>query len=353
MFNTTEQNATETKRTSTAPYLYEILPNGKWAFYLDHHMLSGFSKCEGYFQLRHYHNAQAGMVGTTARSVKKRGRAFKRDIGIWWARCLEWYYTALAQGPVKQADLCDFAEASWKHENMDGLKADFPSSYEKFGGLIGAVGMIADYYNFSYQFDSAHWKIIAIESGFGRKREVKIGENSKVVLYWLGRPDLFISESGRWMPLDNKTKDYIKPSHVHEFKPHPQTTGYIVAAQEIAKEKGLDVTIDRCLINLAARNAPSDNPRNGVKRPRFQRIPISYSVAELEEWRYRTLLKATRLRHCIENDEWLWNEEACHTYGGCDYRPIHAVPPNARLIIIQSQFTITDPWVAYEPEGDD
>lgn len=341
---------------TTTPYLYEVLPDGRWAMYLDHNALSGFMKCEAYFQLRNFYSEQTRplppSLAVGVQSVKPRGRAFKRDIGVWWARLMEWYYTAMATGGMKKDVLITLVEEAWRQEKMDDLKAEFPSSYEKFGGLMGATQMAAEYYDFSYAFDTVNWKITAIEAGFGRKREVKIGENDKVVVYWLGKPDLLINEGGRFMPVDHKTKDAIMPNHVYSFKPHPQTAGYIVAAQVIADSKGMDCTIDRCLINVAARQSPTENPRNGVRKPRFQRIPVSYSQPELEEWRIQTLAKASRLRYCIENDEWTFNSEACHVYSGCDYRSIHSAPPATRPIIIQSQFTIGEPWIAYDPGED-
>lgn len=348
---------TQTKTNGTTPYLYEYLTDGRMALYIDHHTLSGFRKCEAYFQLRNFYKVIEPITGNARqfydiKAVRPRGRAFKRDIGIWWARTMEWYYTALSTGGLKKDTACDLAMQAWQQEKMDDLKIEFPSSYEKFGGVLGASQMIAEYYDFSYNFDMGYWKIIAIEAGFGRRREVRVAENDKVVVYWIGKPDLFINEGGRHMPVDHKTKDAILPRHTYGFKPHPQTAGYIIAAQEIARRNNLDLVVDRCLVNLAARMAPSDNPRSGVKRPRFQRIPVQYSQSELDEWRLQTLLKATRLRHCIEHDEWLWNEDACHAYSGCDYRAIHSSPPTTRPIIIQSQFTVGEPWIAYEPDED-
>jgi hypothetical protein len=266
---------------------------------------------------------------------------------------MEWYYTAMAQKSLTKDMAIHLALQAWDECGIDLLQPFFPASYEKFGGRPGAVIMMDQYWDFSYAYDTVNWKIIGIESGFGRKREVCIGENDKVVVFYIGKPDLVTTESKRIMPVDHKTTRYIKTNADHDYKPHAQTAGYIVSTQAILKSLGIDEVVDRCIVNIAARSEPSDNPRGGKpKRPRFKRVPVPYSQTELEEWRHQTILKCTRLRECIEKNEWLWNDSACHMYSGCEYRAIHAVPPASRLIVIQSSYKIAEAWTPYEPEDD-
>jgi hypothetical protein len=44
------------------------------------------------------------------------------------------------------------------------------------------------------------------------------------------------------------------------------------------------------------------------------------------------------------------NDAACHTYGGCEYRAIHAAPPASRHLVIKALYNIVPAWTPYEPE---
>lgn len=328
-------------KTKTVPVgqLYNRLEDGRWELFFDHHMISGFGKCEAYFNEKHIkHLNPKGIVH------------LKTLIGQWWSTTMENYYTSLVAGDLTKDLACHIALEAWDACKIDQGKDLYPSTYETFGGRAGAVAMIAQYYDFSYLYDSVHWKIVAIEAGFGRQREVKIGENSKVIVYYIGKPDLLTWEDGRLIPIDHKTKDYIQSNIVNNFKPHAQTAGYLCAGQVLADKLGLKTTLDRVLINVAARNEPSDNPRSGKKKPRFLRIPVEYSQDELKEWRHQVIRKATRLRECIETDEWLWNDSQCHVYSGCEFRSIHSRPPGVRDIMRSAHFNVVDAWSPYEPE---
>jgi PD-(D/E)XK nuclease superfamily len=337
---TTIQTNQEMK-TKTVPVgqLYNKLEDGRWEMFFDHHMISGFGKCEAYFELKHIqHWTPKGVIH------------LKTLLGQWWSKTMENYYTSLVAGDLTKDLACHIALEAWDDCKIDQGKALYPSTYEQFGGRAGAVAMIAQYFDFSYLYDSVHWKVVAIEAGFGRLREVKIGENNKVIVYYIGKPDLLTWEDGRLIPIDHKTKDYIQSNIVNNFKPHAQTAGYLCSGQVIADKLGLGVTLDRVIINVAARNEPSDTPRSGKKKPRFLRIPISYAQDELLEWKKQVVVKATRLRHCIENNEWLWNDAQCHVYSGCEYRPIHSRPPEVREIMKNAHYIQTEAWTPYEPE---
>lgn len=323
--------------------IYQIQPDGRWDIFVDHHMIAGFGKCEAQFELRHIqHLRTKGFV------------SFKTFLGQWWSQAMELYYKALRADPDNLTRLLaiDLAAEAWKDCGIDAAEKQYPSSYEKFGGSAGYVGMMNQYYDFSYQYDRQFWKLIGVEQGFGRHREVMVAENNKVRVFYTGKPDLMIIENGRVIPVDHKTKDAIDVSLSAQFKPHAQTAGYIVAGQILADKLGLQCPkLDRVLINVAARNEPTDAPRNGKpKRPRYLRIPVSYSQQEIDHWRTQILLKATRLRHCIETNEWIWNDSQCHIYGGCEYRDIHNKPEGSWPIVIQSNYIKTDPWVNYETE---
>lgn len=322
--------------------LYEKLPDGRWAFFFDSSAIRSFTECEAYFKLRHIDN-----IGT-------RGRAWKRDVGSWWSSTLELYYKAYRANAqsVSLSDMMEFAIHAWDEHKMDEFEAMMPATYNDFGGRKGAILMAGDYYHWSMPIDSMSWeRIISVEEGAGRLREIHIGENKSVIVYYIVKPDLFVLNKQMLIePVDHKTKDYIQARLIHSFKPHQQLQGYIVAAQEIANEMGIKTVVDRCTVNVAARNVPGPRAK---QQERFTRFPVYYSAYELAEWRTRTVETATRLRYCIENDVWLWNDSACHKYSGCMFRPIHAASPDARATVIRSAFEILPPWTPYKTDGEE
>lgn len=320
--------------------LYRILPNGKWEFFFDHHIISCFSRCEQEFYYRHIlHRAPKGGFG------------FAAELGIWWAKAMELYYAAMQKGDLTKALAMEIAAHAWTSCKCDALKDKFPSSFETFGGRNGVIIMIGQYYDATFLHDSVNWKIVSVEAGFGLRKEVKLCENDKVIVYLTGRPDMHVVEQNRLIPIDHKTIDHVDYKTPLKWKPHPQTAGYICATEIIAKLLGLTVTGDRTIINIACRKEPAEKPRNGKpKASRFLRPLAVYSQAELEEFRDRVARKAARLRYCIENNEWLWNESACHLYNGCDFRPVDAQAPDARLIILEASYEQVEPWSPYEVE---
>lgn len=321
--------------------LYEKRPDGRWNFFFDSSAIRSFTDCEAYFELKHIRN------------IGIRGRQWKRDVGSWWSSTLELYYKAYRAnaGNVTLSDMMEFAVHAWDEHKMDDFAATQPASYADFGGRKGSILMAGDYYHWSMPIDSMSWKkVISVEEGAGRLREINIGENGSVVVYYIVKPDLYIlNQQDLIEPVDHKTKDYISSRHIHSFKPHQQLQGYIVAAQELANEMGIKTIVDRCTVNVAARNVPGPRAK---QQERFTRFPVYYSAYELTEWRKRTVETATRLRYCIENDVWLWNDSSCSKYSGCVYRPIHSAAPDARETIIRSAFEILQPWTPYRTDDE-
>ena len=59
------------------------------------------------------------------------------------------------------------------------------------------------------------------------------------------------------------------------------------------------------------------------------------------------------MRECIESNFYQWNDESCHKYSGCTFRPIDAAPTDAREQVIKSAYTEKEPWVQYTPDTED
>lgn len=337
---------------------FEVLPDGRWAFWLDHHLIDGFNTCERKFYWKH------------VRLLRPKGPTrVVLSIGSWWSAVMEDYYNEMSKGTLTKIKAIGFAAKQWQELKMDDMKLAEPKKYEKFAmrmgpadlklishelgvaaddidGLVpmGPLLMIVRYHDCYFEHDSRHWKILAAEKGFGLRGEVLLGENKDVVVYYVGKPDLTIYEQANNVlaPLDHKTNDYIPWDVQVKYKPHAQTAGYIFAIQKIARDLGYDQIVDRCIINVCGRIESKEG------KARFTRVYPGYAPDELEEWRRMLIEKATRLRQCIEHDEWIWKESSCHLYGGCEYRGIDAVPPQTRGIIIESSYQVVPPWSPYE-----
>lgn len=335
--------------------------DGRIALYLDNHLLQDFNSCEARFHLKHVKNLR--LKGDSL------GGALK--IGIWWSSVLENYYSWIQQfqrgepvGYTLEDKFIPLAftlpcrrwielacAKAWVDEGMDTWGAASERTQKamhKFKGPEGALLMCHQYYDQYAEMDSRNWKIIAAELGFGLSGEVLVYENDKMLCYWTGRPDLIVYDStlDSLMAVDHKSKDYMKSNFIQQWKPHPQTAGYVYALQVLSKSLGYDRTVDRCIINGAAR-LYAEKPRDGKAKPRFMRVLPHYSAGELAEWRYMTSLKAIRLYNAILADTWVWDETSCHIYAGCEYRRIHTIPEGSRALVERADYVQIEPWAPY------
>ena len=320
--------------------LYEVdKRDGKWNVFVDASMLTTFLDCEQKFVYKYRENlCVRGAVN------------FKMELGSWWSSTMQLYYNAFRQGDLSKEEVSHYALQAWTDRKMDDFKPAVPKSFNDFGGKSGAVLMALRYYDETHAYDEAHWTVLSVEEGAGRKKELLVGESERVRVYYITLPDLFVLvDKTNLVPVDHKTKDYITPKQQHEFNPHLQTCGYIWAARHFATELGLDFTTNSCIINIAARDEPGERSKNNQ---RFKRIPIHYSPSQLDAWAARVLNAGDRLRQCIETNTWQWNDQSCHKYSGCEYRPIDAAPPDARLQVIKSAYTEREPWSQYTPDED-
>lgn len=329
--------ASDAREVVAPGLLYEELPDDRWAFYFDSHMVGTFSDCETKFRYAYRDNLRL-----------KGDRNFATQVGSWWSSVMSDFYELMAAGHLTLARAMESAGRSWVVHKMDDFKRSAPKKYEAFGGDSGALLMTSQYFSAQAETDQRDWKIIATEAGFGRRKEVLVGQSDKVKVYLIGVPDLIVFSQGRLMPVDHKTRDRIDHDIQSKWKPHAQTAGYIYGTGVLAKELGYDVPVDRCIINVAARLEPSDKPRDGIKRPRFVRAYPNYSAEEIEEWRSEKVEEAEKLRSAIERDKWGKNPYSCHLYSGCPYRPICSVKPSSREIIIKSTYEKAPAWVPYE-----
>lgn len=319
--------------------LYEIDSTGVYNFFFDASMLKTFLDCPQKFKYKYIdHLHLKGAVN------------FKMEVGSWWSLFNQYYYNAFRQGDLTKELVPELAIQAWIDRKMSDLEPTVPRSYADFGGLAGANLMALKYYDETHNYDANHWKVLSVEEGAGRKRELLVESTNRVRVFYITLPDLVVLVDGKELcPVDHKTKDSIDSRLQHSFKPHLQTCGYIWAARHFAKQLGLEVTTNQCIINVAARNEPSEKSKN---QQRFKRIPIHYSPTELDQWAARILMAAERMRICIETGNWDWNDESCHKYSGCEFRPIDSAPDGAREQVIQSSYEPRKAWVQYQPDED-
>lgn len=317
--------------------LYEVDSEGVWNFFFDASMLKTFLDCEQMFKYKYVDN------------IRVKGQVnWKSELGSWWSSTMQLYYNAFRQGDLTKELVPELALQAWSDRGMSKHESVVPKSYADFGGPACAVLMAVRYFDETYNYDINHWKVLSVEEGAGRRRELIVGANERVRVYYITLPDLMVLIDGKDIaPVDHKTKDNIDSRLQHMFKPHLQTCGYIWTARYFAQQQGLQVTTNQCIINAAARNEPGPRSKNDQ---RFKRIPVHYNPEQLDAWAWRIIDAAERMRWCFEHDKWQWNDESCHKFSGCDYRPIDSAPADARLQVIQSAYAKKEPWVQYQPD---
>src|SRR6266852_2990174 len=321
---------------------YEI-DKGRFIFFVDASLLKSFSHCERYFYLKHVKNLRPKGVYAM--------KPFAMAIGSWWSDVMEDFYNALRdKRPLIADDIQDIALRAWVKNELDKSILAEPKKFEDFGDIAGAVLMLQEYYNSQYLIDVSNWKIIAVEQGFGLKKEVLLGESPRVVVYWIGKPDLVVVENGRLTPVDHKTVSRIDGFTTSRYKPSTQMSGYVHSCEAIAKSLGYQVRVDRCVVNICSRLRPSDNPRSGKKRPRFVRAYPNFNREEIEEWRRGVVNKCERIAHCLRTGEWVWSETACdNVYNRpCDFKKLDSSSPSAREVILLADFMEGKPWQPYQ-----
>lgn len=337
---------------------YEVMPDGRYRFRVDHHTINDFNTCDRYFEYRHMPDA-AGLVWGT------KGVSIKIALGSWWSSVMELFYREMTFGALpSEHHMLKFASDAWREHNMEQYAQQDPEVFDKFGGLPGGQLMAMEYYEAFAKQHFAQWTIVGAELGFGWRDEMPLGEDDKVVVYYGGKPDLVIWEKSQnmVMPLDFKTKDSVPGNAALKYKPHPQTAGYIFAVTQMMNTIKLarpetqptaPKSPTKCVIMVCARFRPTDKPRSGVRAPRFLPIYPNYDASEIEEWRASVMEKCRRLRDSIERGVWTPRESACHLfYHGCAFRRVCSSAANTRDFILKADFIKQEPWHPYTPEED-
>jgi hypothetical protein len=372
----------ECEKKAKPAYFVDVLPDGRWAFYVDSSLLNSYTKCPKFFWYQYM------------QMQRRKGMAGAMSIGSWWSRTLELFYLNMQArqqdnaGYVTREEMTAFAVNAWrmcmncKHEHtgsdslspcselnpeksgpceckenrsMNLMQSQNPTAWKTFNGPTGALLMASEYYDRIGGLDNTNLKIVSSEAGFGLRGELILYEDEQIVIYYVGKPDLVVwDKSSQFLaPLDHKTVDRVRSDVQRKFKPHSQTIGYIWAVGQLAKSLGYDVPVDRCIINICGRLLPAEKPRDGKKKPRFTRIYPNYGPDEIDEWKRNAVSKVQDLYKSIQLDEWQMRDNSCHLYGGCDFRLVDSVAPVNRPLVLKSDYVTVEPWVPYAVEDED
>lgn len=326
---------------------YQLLPDGRYEFFVDATLLRNFSMCERYFKLRHVDNLRQ----KTELTVKP----FAMAIGCWWSDVMEQFYNNLRDSrPVTDDDIKDFTLKAWVRQEINACAAAQPDDFAQFGDIAGAVLMLKQYHESQYQTDYRSWTVVSVEQGFGLNKEVLVGETNKVVVFWIGKPDLVVIEQNRIVPVDHKTVTRIDARTTKRYKPSLQMPGYAFSCEVIARSVGIhDARVDRCVVNICARAKPTENRKTKKLSPRFIRAYPNFTREEISEWRRDVVNKCERIAFCLEHNDWSMSETSCHNmyHRECPFLDIDAVTPSAREVVLMSKYVTSEPWVPYKKDG--
>ena len=122
--------------------------------------------------------------------------------------------------------------------------------------------------------------------------------------------------------LDLKTTTRaLNPSWFDGFTPDNQFSLYTLAGQVVLGQKVQSLIVDGIQV--------------GATFVRFQRGLVHRSPEQIREW-YNDLRTVVRtMANCAEDQYWPMNDKSCGNYGGCPYRRVCSMSPEARPGILQ------------------
>ena len=166
-------------------------------------------------------------------------------------------------------------------------------------------------------------------------------------MYYCGRIDLVVDDGSIIGPMDHKTTSYFDGTEGSGFKPHDGMQGYVYAFQKMLPEelRAQGRTCNSIYINHVSLQTVKDDP-TGSKR--FKHSIISYTPAEMEEWRLRQVRTFTDIyRHVILEEPIYWDTERCGSWFGfqdCPYKILHEAAPGSREVIAKSNYVQLEQW---------
>jgi hypothetical protein len=122
------------------------------------------------------------------------------------------------------------------------------------------------------------------------------------------------------------------------FAPNNQISGYKFAADVMMGHGISGVIVDAVQV------------AEGFSR--YIRAPVHRNQEQTQEWLENLGEWLAMAKHYAERNVWPMNEEACHLYGGCTYRPICRMAKGARQKFLESNF-VRQGWDPLRSRGSD
>jgi hypothetical protein len=159
--------------------------------------------------------------------------------------------------------------------------------------------------------------------------------------YLCGHIDRIVEYEEQVWVTDYKTSKHpLDYKFLDQFKPNGQIKHYTLAAHVLAQ--------DSTAIPTPPVGALIDGVQLGVTFTRFQRFPILYSSAEIDEYIADTKVWLNLALTLRDQEHYPMNETACDQYGGCVFREICRQSPLHRQRYLETNFRrrTWDPLVA-------
>jgi len=143
------------------------------------------------------------------------------------------------------------------------------------------------------------------------------------------RNHLYITDD--YIPTHNTTGAGLGPYYFDQFKPNNQFLGYTWAGKTV--------------LNSPVRGGIIDAAQIAVGFTRFERSPITFTRAQIEEWHENSLWQIASVRAATMVNKFSMNLSACGNYGGCPFRKLCSQDPAVRENYILSDFVHREtPW---------
>jgi hypothetical protein len=154
-----------------------------------------------------------------------------------------------------------------------------------------------------------------------------------VQLYLCGHMDRVVMFMGDLYVCDYKTtKHQMDDKYVTQFKMSLQIRTYVAAAHILAEHVSA--------IPQKPSGALIDGVQLGVNYTRFQRFPITFTSAEIDDFLKGLYMTVQEAWMYAEAGEYPTRETGCYAYGGtCAFLPVCSKPPAIRQRELEARFT--------------
>jgi hypothetical protein len=153
-----------------------------------------------------------------------------------------------------------------------------------------------------------------------------------VQLYLCGHMDRIVTFMGDLYVCDYKTtKHQMDDKYVNQFKMSLQIRTYVAAAHILAEQVSA--------IPQKPSGALIDGVQLGVNYSRFQRFPITFTSAEIDDFLKGLYMTVREAWMYAEAGEYPMRETGCFAYGGtCPFLPVCSKPPAIRQRELDARF---------------